>query len=68
MTSKYKLFANIYEARTLQSDCRVRVEHVSDTGTCLTLARHVSDTLMPCQILNNYKITCRHHVQRRVGI
>ena len=57
-----------YEARTLQSECRVRVEHVSDTDTCKTLARHVSDTLMLCRILNNHKITCRHCVQHRVDI
>jgi len=56
-----------YEARTPQSECRVCVEHVSDTDTCKTLARHVSDTLMSCRILN-HKTTCRLRVQHRVNI
>ena len=38
-----------YEARTLQSEYRVRVGHVSDTP-------------MPCQILNNHKSTCMRRV------
>jgi len=57
-----------YEARTLQNECRACVGHMSDTDTCKTFVRHVSHTLMLCRILNNYKITCRHRVQRRVGI
>jgi len=57
-----------YEVRTLQSECHVRVRYGSDTDTCKILVRHVSDTPMPCQILNNHKTTCLRRVQRRVGI
>jgi len=43
-----------HEIRTLQSECCVRVRHVLDTDTCMTFARHVSDTPMSYQILNNH--------------
>ena len=34
---------NCYEAQTLQSECRVRVGHVSDTDTCPTRIGHSDD-------------------------
>jgi len=43
----------LYEAQTLQSDCRVLV----DTNTCTTLALHVSNTSKLChiiKIINSY--------------
>jgi len=37
-----------YEARTLQSECRARVRHVSETDTCKKLARQLLNNLKPC--------------------
>jgi len=47
----------IYEARTLQNECRtcVRHQHLQDTY------RHILDMSKSCLILENHQIICRHY-------
>lgn len=45
-----------YEIQTLQNDCCISINHVSDVRTYMTLVQHISYASKSCQVLRILKL------------